>query len=430
MQRILSTAAARPRRRDRHDRRLGPPPPAAQVGRVPDRARRRRPGPGRGHRPGVRAAAGGADRGDRRRGRPARSPRTPRRPAGSSSPTRRYGRSARPPSRRRSTSTGPTLTATLPTLLDHAAVALRHPRRRRRCAIVGRRGRRVPGRARRARLRRDPHAEDRRRRPPRAGANVFALDYFGRPAYLAQSPQFYKQMMVGVFERVYEVGPVFRAEPHDTARHLAQYTSLDAELGFIDDHRDVMAVLRDALAGMLGDGRRPRPASWRARRDAAGGAGGDPGGALRRRAEMIAGRGPAGRARPRPGPRAVAGGVGACASTARTSSSSPATRWRKRPFYTHPDPARPGVLQRLRPALPRAGAGHRRAAAAPLRRLPGGAGRAGRAGRAVRGLPGRVPARHAAARRLRHRAGAVRGPADRRGQRPRGHRCSRATCTG
>ena len=54
-----------------------------------------------------------------------------------------------------------------------------------------------------------------------SGANVFQLDYFGRPAYLAQSPQLYKQIMVGVFERVYEVGPVFRAEPSDTARHLA-----------------------------------------------------------------------------------------------------------------------------------------------------------------------------------------------------------------
>ncbi|WP_406199269.1 aspartate--tRNA(Asn) ligase [Kitasatospora sp. NBC_01560] len=84
-----------------------------------------------------------------------------------------------------------------------------------------------------------------------SGANVFALDWFGRPAYLAQSPQFFKQAMVGVFERVYETGPVFRAEPHDTARHLAQYTSLDAELGFIADHREVMAVLREALAGMV-----------------------------------------------------------------------------------------------------------------------------------------------------------------------------------
>jgi nondiscriminating aspartyl-tRNA synthetase len=83
-----------------------------------------------------------------------------------------------------------------------------------------------------------------------SGANVFRVDYFGRPAYLAQSPQFYKQTMVGVFERVYETGPVFRAEPHDTARHLAEYVSLDAELGFISDHRDVLAVLRHALAGM------------------------------------------------------------------------------------------------------------------------------------------------------------------------------------
>ena len=67
-------------------------------------------------------------------------------------------------------------------------------------------------------------------------------------------------MMVGVFERVYEIGPVFRAEPHDTARHLAQYTSLDAELGFVADHRDVMAMLREALAGMVGALREREPA--------------------------------------------------------------------------------------------------------------------------------------------------------------------------
>jgi nondiscriminating aspartyl-tRNA synthetase len=84
-----------------------------------------------------------------------------------------------------------------------------------------------------------------------SGANVFAVDYFGRPAYLAQSPQFYKQQLVGVFERVYEVGPVFRAEPHDTVRHLAEYRSLDVELGFIRDHRDVLGVLREVLAGMV-----------------------------------------------------------------------------------------------------------------------------------------------------------------------------------
>ena len=84
-----------------------------------------------------------------------------------------------------------------------------------------------------------------------SGASVFAVDYFDRRAYLAQSPQFYKQIMVGVFERVFEVGPVFRAEPHDTTRHLNEYVSLDMECGFIRDHQDVMALLRDTLAGML-----------------------------------------------------------------------------------------------------------------------------------------------------------------------------------
>ena len=60
---------------------------------------------------------------------------------------------------------------------------------------------------------------------------MFQLDYFGQPAFLAQSPQFYKQIMVGVFERVFEVTPVFRAEPHATARHVNEYVSLDVEFG-------------------------------------------------------------------------------------------------------------------------------------------------------------------------------------------------------
>ncbi len=74
------------------------------------------------------------------------------------------------------------------------------------------------------------------------GSNIFALDYFGRKAYLAQSPQLYKQAMVGVFERVYEIAPVFRAEKHDTSRHLNEYTSVDFEMGFIDGFHDVMAM--------------------------------------------------------------------------------------------------------------------------------------------------------------------------------------------
>jgi nondiscriminating aspartyl-tRNA synthetase len=85
-----------------------------------------------------------------------------------------------------------------------------------------------------------------------SGSNVFAVDYFGQPAYLAQSPQFYKQIMVGVFERVYEVAPVFRAEPHDTIRHVNEYVSLDVEFGFIENHFTVMALLRDVLAHIFG----------------------------------------------------------------------------------------------------------------------------------------------------------------------------------
>ena len=145
----------------------------------------------------------------------------------------------------------PVLKETLPTLLDVAPVALRHPRERAKFQLAA------------ASLAGFREALDRLgfveisspkivASATESGANVFALDFFGRPAFLAQSPQFYKQTMVGVFERVYETGPVFRAEPHETGRHLAEYTSLDAELGFIRDHFDVMTVVREALAGMVG----------------------------------------------------------------------------------------------------------------------------------------------------------------------------------
>lgn len=72
------------------------------------------------------------------------------------------------------------------------------------------------------------------------GANIFKLDYFGQSACLAQSPQLYKQTMVGVFGRVFEVGPVFRAEKHNTTRHLNEYISLDVEMGFINGMEDLM----------------------------------------------------------------------------------------------------------------------------------------------------------------------------------------------
>lgn len=89
------------------------------------------------------------------------------------------------------------------------------------------------------------------------GANIFHLDYFGKEAYLTQSPQFYKQMMVGVFERVFEIGPVFRAEKHDTSRHLNEYTSVDFEMGFIQDFHELMEMetrmLRDTFVYLKGN---------------------------------------------------------------------------------------------------------------------------------------------------------------------------------
>jgi nondiscriminating aspartyl-tRNA synthetase len=144
----------------------------------------------------------------------------------------------------------PTVAGTLPTLLDNAAVTWRHPARRAAWELAA-----ASLHGFRETLDAAGFTEVRTPKlvasATETGANVFEVDYFGRTAYLAQSPQFYKQTLVGVFERVYEVGPVFRAEPHDTVRHLAEYSSLDVELGFVRDHRDVLAVLRDVLAGMV-----------------------------------------------------------------------------------------------------------------------------------------------------------------------------------
>ena len=144
----------------------------------------------------------------------------------------------------------PAVTASLPAILDGAPTTLRHPRLRApfeisAASVAG--FRRALGELGFTEI----HTPKIVQSATESGANVFGIDYFGAPAYLAQSPQFYKQALVGVFERVLEVGPVFRAEPHDTARHLAQYTSLDAEFGFITGPHDVMAVLRDALAAMV-----------------------------------------------------------------------------------------------------------------------------------------------------------------------------------
>ena len=144
----------------------------------------------------------------------------------------------------------PAMNASLPTLLDHAPVTWRHPAQRVKWELAAASLRGFRDTLDRAGFT-EIHTPKFVASATESGANVFQVDYFGRPAYLAQSPQFYKQQIVGVFERVYEVGPVFRAEPHDTVRHLAEYVSLDAELGFIEDHRDVLRVLRDVIAGMV-----------------------------------------------------------------------------------------------------------------------------------------------------------------------------------
>jgi aspartyl-tRNA synthetase len=79
--------------------------------------------------------------------------------------------------------------------------------------------------------------------PSESGAELFTVDYFGGKAYLAQSPQFYKQMaMAAGLERVFEIGPVFRADPSFTTRHATEFTSIDMELSWIDSHEDVMRV--------------------------------------------------------------------------------------------------------------------------------------------------------------------------------------------
>ncbi len=137
-----------------------------------------------------------------------------------------------------------------PTRLDHAAVALRHPRVRaaHRLTAAAVEGFRATMRAHRFVEIATPKLVG---EATEGGANVFPVDFFGRRAYLAQSPQLYKQMMAGVFERVFETAPAFRAEPHDTARHLSQFLSLDAEMAFIADHTTVMAMVTAAMRGMI-----------------------------------------------------------------------------------------------------------------------------------------------------------------------------------
>jgi nondiscriminating aspartyl-tRNA synthetase len=242
----------------------------------------------------------------------------------------------------------PELGATLHTQLDHASLSLRHATRASalRLAAAAAAGFRSTldalGFV-------EIHTPKIVASSTESGANVFAIDYFGRPAFLAQSPQFYKQMMVGVFERVYEVGPVFRAEPHETGRHLAQYTSLDAELGFVEDHRDVMAVLSEVIRGMVAATGLPAalPAEIPALHftEALKIAGAAPDGPD---SGSSAARPVAGTRRDEQSPADLAPAderaVGEWALREHGSDFVFVTGYpmAKRPFYTHPDPARPG----------------------------------------------------------------------------------------
>ncbi|HEY1352516.1 MAG TPA: aspartate--tRNA(Asn) ligase [Ktedonobacteraceae bacterium] len=144
----------------------------------------------------------------------------------------------------------PHLKAQLATLLDHAVVTSRHPTRRAMLRLAS-----AAMQAFRAVLNAQGFTEIQTPKlvaaATESGASVFGVDYFGRTAYLAQSPQCYKQIMVGVFERVYEVGPVFRAEEHNTARHLNEYVSMDVEMGFIPHYSVLMELLRTVLAGIM-----------------------------------------------------------------------------------------------------------------------------------------------------------------------------------
>lgn len=83
------------------------------------------------------------------------------------------------------------------------------------------------------------------------GAEVFKLDYFGKEGSLAQSPQLYKQIMVGVYERVFEIGPAFRAELSATTRHVSEVTMLDIEMGFTEDHQQVLDVVQELTYDVL-----------------------------------------------------------------------------------------------------------------------------------------------------------------------------------
>lgn len=144
----------------------------------------------------------------------------------------------------------PTLKASLATKLAYRTASLRHPRERAVFVIEA-----ALARAFRTFLCGQGFTEIHTPKITGAGAEggaeVFELDYFGMPATLAQSPQLYKQMCTAFFDRVFEVGAVYRAELHNTSRHLNEYTGLDLEMAYIDGMEDVMELETAALRAMM-----------------------------------------------------------------------------------------------------------------------------------------------------------------------------------
>lgn len=145
---------------------------------------------------------------------------------------------------------GKDLNLELPTLLDHRGLTLRHPK----IAAIFKIQETI-ARAYRNTLKEEgfteifvptivPTATE-------GGSEVFSVDYYNRKAYLAQSPQLYKQLMVPVFERVFTIAHAYRAEPSVTTRHLSEYTSLDAEMGFIDSWEDLMETVEKIIKSIL-----------------------------------------------------------------------------------------------------------------------------------------------------------------------------------
>lgn len=146
----------------------------------------------------------------------------------------------------------PELTVSLPTLLDYRALTLRHPK----IAAIFTIQEAIISSFRKTLKELDfteiqvptivPTKTE-------GGAEIFTIDYYEHPAYLAQSPQLYKQILVGVFEKVFTLAHAYRAEPSETTRHLSEYISLDAELGFIESWKDLLEVIEKIFTDIVND---------------------------------------------------------------------------------------------------------------------------------------------------------------------------------